>query len=271
MNKYPPHTITSKLDFHLWWLTALLIALNVGLFIWQITTGVDASQPSITDAIAWGADYAPLTFLEEPTRLFSSMFFHFGFIHLALNMWALYLFGQIAEQMFGRWFFFALYLLSGLMGGLLSGFVDLQHTFSMLQAAEINYEYLPKVGAGASGAVMGLGAALTIISLLPPLTNQRFLLDKKTLVMIMGINLLIGFMTTGINNTAHIGGMLMGTLLALVWYISSKYQSLLYQLIGLVLATILCIIFYLYCLTVLDIVQPLWRELLTAMQERFNF
>lgn len=53
--------------------------------------GMDVSQPSTRDAILWGADYAPLTYLAEPMRLFSSMFFHFGLIHLMLNMWALYI------------------------------------------------------------------------------------------------------------------------------------------------------------------------------------
>lgn len=68
-------------------------------FLWQVLTGVNISSPSLVDAIHWGADYAPLTFLEEPTRLFTSMFFHFGFIHLMLNMWALYIFGSVAEQL----------------------------------------------------------------------------------------------------------------------------------------------------------------------------
>ncbi|MEK5769038.1 rhomboid family intramembrane serine protease, partial [Acinetobacter schindleri] len=69
---------------------------------------------------------------------------------------------------------------------------------------------LPGVSAGASGAVMGLGASLTVLSLLPMLPRQPFILDKKTLVMIMGLNLAMGFMISGINNAAHIGGMIMG-------------------------------------------------------------
>jgi len=74
MSEYSPPLIHRKPETHLWWLTALLIALNIGVFAWQILTGVDASQPSTRDAILWGADYAPLTFLEQPQRLFSSMF-----------------------------------------------------------------------------------------------------------------------------------------------------------------------------------------------------
>jgi rhomboid protease GluP len=271
MDQLSPPTIKYHVNLKAWWLTALLISINVALFLWQISTGVDAARPSIQDAITWGADYAPLSFLAEPIRLFSSMFFHFGLIHLMLNMWALYLFGNIAEQMFGRIYFFGLYILAGLMGSLLSGFLDLQNSLSMLQNAAINAEQLPKVGAGASGAVMGLGAALTIISLLPVLQQQRFILDKKTLIMVMGINLFIGFMTAGINNAAHIGGMLMGAFLGLAWYIATKWKKNILMWLGLISALLLCGALYSYCLVLLEVVAPLWQELLTAMRQQFNF
>lgn len=271
MNELSPPTTKKPVNLKLWWLSALLISINVALFLWQIATGVDASRPSIQDAISWGADYAPLSFLGEPIRLLSSMFFHFGLIHLMLNMWALYLFGNIAEQMFGRVYFLGLYVLAGLMGSLLSGFLDLQNSLSMLQNAALNAEQLPKVGAGASGAVMGIGAALTIISILPVVKHQRFILDKKTLLMVMGINLFIGFMTAGINNAAHIGGMLMGVFLGLVWYISAKLNKPALLWLGLILALIICGALYSYCLMLLEVVAPLWQELLATMRQQFNF
>ena len=102
MTELTPPQIKTKFDVHLWWITAVIIAVNVGLFFWQILHGMDVSNPSTADAIRWGADYAPLTFLAEPMRLLSSMFFHFGLVHLMLNMWALYIFGSVLEQMFGR-------------------------------------------------------------------------------------------------------------------------------------------------------------------------
>lgn len=271
MSQLSPPTVKHQVNLKGWWLSALFITLNVALFLWQISTGVDASRPSIQDAIAWGADYAPLSFLVEPIRLLSSMFFHFGLIHLMLNMWALYLFGHIAEQMFGRVYFLGLYVLAGLMGSLLSGVLDLQNSLSMLQNAAINAEQLPKVGAGASGAVMGLGAALTVISLLPVLKKQRFILDKKTLMMVMGINLFIGFMTAGINNAAHIGGMLMGAALGLVWYLSMRVNKAVLLWLGLGLGIVLCGALYSYCLMLLEVVAPLWQELLAAMRQQFNF
>jgi len=51
-----------------------LIAINVGLFGWQILSGVNITDPSPMDAIAWDADFPPLTFSGQPERLFNSMF-----------------------------------------------------------------------------------------------------------------------------------------------------------------------------------------------------
>ena len=255
----------------LWWITAVLIALNVGLFLWQISTGVDASQPSSRDAILWGADYAPLSFLAEPFRLFSSMFFHFGLIHLMLNMWALFIFGSIAEQLFGRVYFLCLYIFSGIMGSLLSGYIAIQNSITLLEQGSINSALMPNVSAGASGAVMGLGAALTILSLLPVLPRQRFIFDKKTLLMVMGLNLMLGFMITGINNAAHIGGMIMGIALAVIWYVSEKFNASWLKVLGLSLAVLGLYLFYQYCLSLIQLILPFWTEVLQVMQQQLGF
>ena len=270
MPKQSPPLRIQKPTVQLWWFTAVLIAINVGLFLWQIITGVDVSQPSTQDAILWGADYAPLSFLAEPFRLFSSMFFHFGILHLMLNMWALYIFGSIAEQLFGRSFYIGLYLFAGLMGSLLSGYLDIQHSLQIVQQGVFQADLMPRVSAGASGAVMGLGAALTTLSLLPVLKSQMFILDKKTLLMVMGLNLFIGFSISGINNAAHIGGMLMGVLLALLWYIAEKRLSHFMQMAALILAAAICIGFYVYCQHLVTGITPFWQQVLAVMQQQLN-
>ena len=270
MAELSPPSIRSKPEVHLWWLTALFIAINVSLFLWQVLTGVNISSPSLVDAIHWGADYAPLTFLEEPTRLFTSMFFHFGLIHLMLNMWALYIFGSVAEQLFGRFYYLGVYIFAGLMGSLLSGLIDIQNTFELLQSQ--NPELFPTVSAGASGAVMGIGGALTVLSLFPILPKQRFILDKKTLVMVMGINLLIGFTMPGINNAAHIGGMLMGAILAVIWYMGQRvHKPNLGIYVGLVVGAVTCYLFYDYCMQQVQILEPIWRQILSAMRAQLHF
>ncbi len=271
MSEYAPPSIHRKLDVHTWWFTALLITVNIGLFVWQISSGTDASHPSTQDAIRWGADYAPLTYLAEPIRLFSSMFFHFGLIHLMLNMWALYIFGSVAEQLFGRVYFVGLYLSAGLMGSLFSGYMSIQDTYALIEGGVANSALLPSVSAGASGAVMGLGGALTLLSLFPALPQQRFILDKKTLLMVMGINLFMGFMIAGINNAAHIGGMLMGAVLAGLWYAGQKLQGRgLMTLIALLAAVAACYALYQYNLELIQPIQPLWQEILEMMRQQLN-
>lgn len=261
----------NKLQIHLWWITACLIAINVGLFAWQVMQGMDITQPSTLDAIRWGADYAPLTYLAEPIRLFTSMFFHFGLIHLMLNMWALYIFGNIAEQLFGRIYYLGLYVLAGLMGSLLSGYISIQDSYELIQLGQPEQSLYPSVGAGASGAVMGLGAALTVLSLLPVLAQQRFVLDKKTLLMVMAINLMVGFTVSGINNAAHIGGMLMGALLALFWYVSEKKtHSSLGRVMGLLIGTGLCYALYQYNLNWVAEIEPLWKELAQWVLDKYT-
>ena len=271
MPEYSPPTTHRKLEMQLWWMTALLICINVGLFGWQVLNGMDITQPSSPDAIRWGADYAPLTYLAEPIRLFSSMFFHFGLIHLMLNMWALYIFGSVAEQLFGRLYFLGLYILAGLMGSLLSGYLQIQDSLQILAHGLTSPDLLPSVSAGASGAVMGLGASLTVLSLLPRLPKQRFLLDKKTLLLVMGLNLFMGFMISGINNAAHIGGMVMGAALAALWYIGQKlHKSALFSLLALTGGAIISWLFYQYCLQQVQMLAPLWQEILAMMRQQLQ-
>ncbi len=242
MTQYQPPHINRKLNVQTWWLTALLILINVSLFVWQIATGVDISDPVMKDAIHWGADFTPLTFTGQPERLFTSMFFHFGLVHLMLNMWALYIFGNVA-------------------GSLLSSYMTIQNGHELLQ--HFDQSLLPHVSAGASGAVMGLGAALTVLSLFPPLPHQAYILDKKALLMVMAINLIFGFVATGINNAAHIGGMIIGAFLALMWYLSyvSKLKNVL-KILGLLGAVVITGGFYMYCVQLNSPLLPLWHEII---------
>ena len=266
MQHSTPDFVQSKFDLRDWWVCGLLIAINVALFAWQVLQGMDIGQPSSADALRWGADYAPLTFLLQPWRLISSMFFHFGLIHLMMNMWALYLFGKICEQMLGRRYFLGLYFCAGLFGSLVSGYMAIHDSMQLLNG-QFQPALLPSVSAGASGAVMGLGACLTVLSLLPILPQQMFILDKKTLLMVMAINLAFGFMVSGINNAAHIGGMLMGTLLALLWYLGQKYQTARWSnVLALLSGFAICAVFYQYCIQLMQPLLPLWHEILQAMQ-----
>ncbi len=87
----------------------------------------------------------------------------------------MYIFGSVLERMFGRVYFLVpICFLLDLMGSLLSGYIAIQDSYELIRIGLANLELLPRVGAGASGAVMGLGAALTVLSLLPDAPTATF-------------------------------------------------------------------------------------------------
>ncbi len=130
----------------------------------------------------------------EPWRLLTSVFAHGGFIHLALNMLALWLIGQNLEAMLGRARFLALYLISGLGGSVM--------------VALIGNPMVPVVGA--SGALFGMMAALLII-------GRHIGANVTGLLVILGINFVYGLFVGGISWQAHLGGLLVGALVSFIF------------------------------------------------------
>ncbi|MFF5262468.1 rhomboid family intramembrane serine protease [Actinomadura viridis] len=133
-------------------------------------------------------------------RLFTSMFLHqppqggsFGITHILFNMWALWAIGPSLEQVLGRWRFLALYLLSGLGGSVLLYLVE------------------PFDGAvGASGAIFGLFGAFFVI-------GKKLGGDVKPIVFLLVINLVLTFAVPSISWEGHIGGLVIGALLAVAY------------------------------------------------------
>ena len=100
------------------WMTLLLVAANVAVFIWIEINGSAADSDFM---LSMGAAYAPSILIDhEYYRLFTHMFLHFGFLHLFNNMISLIILGYTTEHVLGRVRFLLLYLLSGIGGGLLS-------------------------------------------------------------------------------------------------------------------------------------------------------
>jgi rhomboid protease GluP len=123
-------------------------------------------------------------------RLLSSMFLHSGAIHLGLNMLSLYFLGAFVEQAFGRSRFLALYLLSGLSGGL----------------AYLYFGPFGQPAVGASGAIFGLlGGVLGYALRRGSFSWQNPLI--RQLLILLALNLYLGFSIPNVSNTAHIGGL----------------------------------------------------------------
>lgn len=174
------------------WVTKTLIGINVvflllqktspevQIHLWLIGSGNDPAtfQP---DGVAAG----------EYWRLLTAAFLHGGFVHLALNMYALYLFGPPLEAALGRVRFLALYLLSVLGGSAVS------YAFSNPRIPSL----------GASGAVFGLLGAFFIV-------NRRLGRDTSGLLVLVAINFAFGFIAPNIDWRAHLGGLIAGALVA---------------------------------------------------------
>jgi rhomboid protease GluP len=176
------------------WVTYALIAANVAMFVFELSQGAGLGGPAPDAMIALGGDFGPLTCNGEPWRLVTSMFLHYGIIHIGMNMVCLYQIG-IVERMLGRAEFLALYLAAGLVGGLASLATHPQ-----------------AVSAGASGAVFGMFGAFTAVMVvrrrqIDPGVWQR---TMRSLGTFFGINLVFGLAQKGIDLTAHIGGLATG-------------------------------------------------------------
>ena len=135
----------------------------------------------------------------ELWRLVTSMFLHASFIHLAVNMLALYFLGSFAEQVFGRDRFFALYLISGISGGI----------------AFLYFGTFERPAVGASGAIFGLlGGILGFTVRRGTFTMQNPVI--RQLVIITLINLFIGASIPAVSNIVHVGGLVGGALFGAV-------------------------------------------------------
>jgi rhomboid protease GluP len=131
----------------------------------------------------------------EVWRLLTSLFLHSGFVHIAFNMVALYFLGTLAESAFGHWRFFALYLLSGLSGGL----------------ALLYFGGFDQPAVGASGAIFGLLGSVLGYSLRRGTFSWQNPLIRQLLIL-LAINVWLGLSIDNISNTAHMGGLVGGLL-----------------------------------------------------------
>jgi rhomboid protease GluP len=177
------------------WVTPALVAINVLVFVAMAFGGAGIMKPEGEVHVRWGSNFGLMTASGEWWRLFTSMFLHFGIIHLALNMAALWDIGRIVERLFGNWTFLALYLLAGISGS----------TLSLLWHPAVN-------SAGASGAIFGVFGMLAGYLVHKELGLPATVMKKHWSITLpfVGYNLFIGATVPGIDNAAHLGGLVGG-------------------------------------------------------------
>jgi rhomboid protease GluP len=181
--------------------TSAIIAINVLVFVAMLLNGVSLMSPTPQQLWRFGANLGPLTLGGQWWRLITNVFLHVGLWHLAINMWALWNLGMLAERIYGRWHYLYIYLFCGVCGSLAS------------------VAWHPWItSAGASGAIFGLAGALIVTfrwGRLPiPAEVIRPIL--RTLVIFTVINIGFGAAVQFVDNSAHLGGFGGGVLAAAI-------------------------------------------------------
>jgi rhomboid protease GluP len=208
------------------YITPILVDLNIAVFILMIISGANFFLPDNERLIWWGANFRPITLEGQWWRLITNCFVHIGIFHLLFNMYALLYIGVLLEPILGKTRFAAAYMMSGIIASVSSV-----------------YWHDLTISAGASGAIFGLyGVFLAMLT-----TNAIHKAARKPLLISIGIfvgyNLLNG-MKGGIDNSAHIGGLISGLIIGYAYYPSmekSPSSNLKYSIIG-VLAVIALVI-----------------------------
>ncbi len=173
--------------------TILLAVINVIVFFALSWQGMTEDGMFL---LGHGAMFVPKVLEDgEYYRLFTSMFLHFGFEHLINNMVTLVLIGWNLEIEIGRFKFLLIYILSGLGGNILSAWYEFR---------TMDYS----ISAGASGAIFGIIGALLYVAI----RNRGRIGDisGKGLAFMIIISLYYGFSSSGVDNLAHIGGLITG-------------------------------------------------------------
>ena len=180
--------------------TYIIIVLNLMVFLY----GMLHSNDELIDI--FGNNYV-LVQAGQFYRLLTCMFIHGGIMHLLLNMYALYTIGPVVERYYGKSKYIFIYLVSGLLASIFS---------SVFMSAD-------SVSMGASGAIFGLLGSICYFTYYYRATLQAIL--RESIMPVIVINLIIGFILPSVDLVNHIGGLLGGILVSMGLGIGDKYRK----------------------------------------------
>lgn len=180
--------------------TYILIVLNLMVFLYGVLHGND-------ELINMFGNNYELVQNGEFYRLFTCMFVHADILHILFNMIALYSIGPVVERYYGKGKFLLIYLVSGLLGSIFSGVFMTADSISI----------------GASGAIFGLLGSICYFTYYYRATLQGIL--RGSIMPVIIINLVIGFLSTSIDLSAHIGGLIGGILISMAIGIGDKHRK----------------------------------------------
>jgi rhomboid protease GluP len=196
--------------------TRVLIVLNVAIFLVQLalTSGRSLMALPVTEKLAFGASYSLATVGENRWEtLVTACFLHDGILHLGLNTLLLWLAGPVVEQGVGSARMAPLYLASGVVGNLVSVWVTWLHRDAL-------------VTVGASGAISGVFTAAFVVGWRlqgwrGPLTQAML----RWLALLVAIAVFSRLLGGGDDDSAHLGGALVGVVIALLWRRDTRYSA----------------------------------------------
>jgi rhomboid protease GluP len=190
-----------------YYFTPIIIYINIFIYVLMVFRGINPFEPSVESLISWGGNLRELTLVGQQWRLLSSIFLHGGIFHLLLNMYALLFIGKEIETQFGNNRYLFTYIVTGI--------------FASIASVSINYNI---VSVGASGAIFGMyGLLISLlfsgVIVIPKETRKSFITSVLSFV---GYNLLYGLTKEGIDNAAHIGGLVSGLILGGLYYLANN-------------------------------------------------
>ena len=178
--------------------------MNVVIFLLQFTIGINAVAGD------WGMWPVGIAVGGEWWRLVTAAFLHGSFLHIAFNMYVLFALGPTLERILGHGRYLTLYVLAALGGGVAS------YVFSDIRTVSV----------GASGAIFGLMGALVV-------AGRRLRYDITQVLVLLGINVVIGFFAPGVDWRAHLGGLVTGAVVAAIMVFPARRHRTAVQVSGL--------------------------------------
>lgn len=205
-------------------LTRVLFGINIAVFLAMVfrTSNPAAYLNPLQEfsggfTVGWGSNWGPLTLTGDWWRLLTYIFLHGSLMHIAFNMWCLWDLGALCESLYGRATFAAVYLITGVAGGV----------------ASIGWRPLGAT-VGASGAIFGLAGALVASFYLGEFSLPRAAIagTLRSLAFFVVINVALGGMFPGVDNACHIGGLVSGLILGALIAIVAPGRDQVAQRIG---------------------------------------
>ncbi|MES2431176.1 MAG: rhomboid family intramembrane serine protease [Bacteroidota bacterium] len=190
------------------YVTYTIIGINMLVFILMALNGAGIFEPNSLVHAKWGSNYSSLTLSGDWWRLFTNVFIHFGIIHLLMNMYCLYTIGVYLEPMLGKIKYTTAYICTGIIASVVSLWWHKEGINS----------------AGASGAIFGLYGvflALLTTSLIPKAVRNSLL---QSIGIFVVFNLVYG-MKSGVDNSAHVGGLVSGLVVGYVYAFGIKKEN----------------------------------------------